>query len=376
MKKYIIGQKISSQEAMELSIEEAKKGLAWVSPNPPVGCVIVDKTHKILSYAHHKKFGQAHAEINALKKIKNKKQLEGASLYVTLEPCTHQGKTPACTDTLKKYSFKKIYYGQKDLNPKVCGQGIKKLQSQKISCKKYSFFQKEIEDLYRIFNYNMTHKKTFISLKVASTLDGMMALSDGSSQWISCEASRDYVAKLRAYHDGVLIGVGTFLEDNPRLNIRKTPFQKKQNYVVILDPQGASLNLMKQSQLIKHRSLSKIIVVTKNIKQKSKGIQILKAPWNPAQKEFDLNQLKSILYQDYGLSSLLVEGGSYTFSSFVSQDQAQLLYQFLSPSLLGSFQALSWLEQLKTFDMKSKKRLKLLDYKQIDQDLLVKLMFS
>ena len=369
---YSVGQKLSAKQAMSLSIEEAKKGLPWVSPNPPVGCVILDKDHKLLASAYHQSFGKDHAEISALKKIKNKKLLKGAYLYVTLEPCSHKGKTPPCVNTLNKYAWNTIYYGQKDPNSKVNGKGIKKLQVKKIKIKKYNGFNKEIEDLYRVFNYNHQEKKAFVSLKVASTLDGMMALDDGSSQWISSKASRDHVSFLRACHDSVLIGVGTFLEDNPRLNIRKAGLSKKKNTVVILDPQGDCLDLLKKSQLSQVRDLSKIIVITKNIKHKK--IRTICCPWKDSENQFDLESLKSLLYKE-GLSSVLVEGGSNTFSSFVSQEQANVLYQFLNPSLVGGLRGLSWLESLEIENLKSKKPLKLIDSCQFEEDLLLKMIF-
>lgn len=422
MKKYSIGQKISAEQAMAISIEEAKKGLGWVSPNPPVGCTIVDKNHCFLSSAYHKAYGKDHAEIEALKKIKDKKKLIGAHLYVTLEPCNHKGKTPPCTQTLIKHSFDTIYYGQKDLNPKVNGKGLKEIKSKGIKIKKYKSFEKNIQDLYRIFNYNMIHKKSFISLKVASTLDGMMALSDGSSQWISSQSSRDYVSTLRAHHDAVLIGVGTFLEDNPKLNIRNPFFHKKHNHVVILDPHGDCLDLLEDSKIAQCRESSKIIVVTKQsffdkkaaackktkkkndrlqqpfsckelplhkkinprceqkkiacAQQSLEKIKLLTCDWDISKNQFDLSDLKSILYLSANLNSVLVEGGAHTFSCFVSQEEANLLYQFVNPSLVGGVNGLSWLQALKISRLDQKKELNLLEFYQLDEDILFKMKFK
>ena len=363
--------------AISLSIEEAKKGRGWVSPNPPVGCVILDKNQVLLSSAYHTAYGKSHAEIEALKKIKNKKLLEGAHVYVTLEPCAHHGKTPPCVETLIKYPLSSVHYGQKDFNSKTKGLGIKKLKSKGIAVKEYTHFKNSIKDLYEAFNHNMIEKETFVSLKVASSLDGMIGLHDGSSQWITSQPSRDYVSVLRSYHDAVLVGVGTFLEDNPRLNSRKPPFHKKINKVVILDPLGRSLHLLEKSNLSKVRPLSDIIIITKDKKNISnKKIKVICCPWNILKNQFDLKKLKSILYLDFGICSLLVEGGAGVFSSFLEQGEAEILFQFLSPCIIGGKKGVSWSEQLKTINLKQKKEVQLLESSHLGLDLLLKFSLS
>ena len=370
-----IGQKLTSQEAMNLSIEEAKKGRAWVSPNPPVGCVILDKNKCFLSTGYHTSYGKAHAEIEALKKIKDKKKLKGAYVYVTLEPCAHHGKTSPCVDALIKYPLDTVYYGQQDCNLKTKGLGLKKLKSKGIKTKKYTLFLQDIEDLYKEFCYNHAYQKTFVSLKVATSLDGKMGLVDGSSQWISSQASRDYVSHLRAYHDAVLIGLRTFLEDNPRLNSRKAPFNTRKNKVILLDPKGRSFSLLKSSQLAQVRPLSNIIVVTSpKTKISSKEIQSITCPIKSFTRQFDLQELKSILYLKYGISSLLVEGGAFTFSSFLEQKAAGCLYQFLSPCILGK-NGISWSQELKIKNLKQKQVLQLRHSTSKDADLLLKYLF-
>ncbi len=377
MEKKLLGQKISSQTAMSLSIEEAKKGRGWVSPNPPVGCVILDKNYCLLSSAYHTAHGKDHAEIEALKKIKNKKSLAGAHIYVTLEPCAHHGKTPPCVETLIKYPLSSVHYGQKDFNVKTKGLGIKKLKSKGIVVKEYTHFNNSIEDLYEVFNCNVTKQKTFVSLKVATSLDGMIGLNDGSSQWITSQPARDYVSTLRAYHDAVLIGIGTFLEDNPRLNSRRSPFEEKKNKVVILDPSGRSLHLLEKSNLSKVRSLSDIVVIIKGKQNLSKRkMNIIPGPWSVFQNQFDLKELKSILYLDFGICSLLVEGGASTFSSFLNQEEAEVLYHFLNPSVIGGNRGISWSEKLKITNLKQKKIYKLVDHSPMGDDLFFKYSFS
>ncbi len=377
MERKLIGKKFSSKAAMHLSIEEAKKGKGWVSPNPPVGCVILDKNQCFLSSAYHKAYGKHHAEMEALKKIKNKKSLKGAHVYVTLEPCAHYGKTPPCVEALIKYPLSSVHYGQKDCNPKTRGLGIKKLKDKGIATKKYTYFKNSIKDLYEVFNYNKIQQKTFVSLKVATSLDGMIGLQDGSSQWITSQSARDYVSVLRAHNDAVLIGVGTFLEDNPKLNSRKPPFHRKKNKVVILDPSGHSLDLLEKSNLSKVRSLSHIIVVTKDKPSVGKRkMKVIRCLWNASKNQFDLKKLKSILYLEFGIGSVLVEGGANTFSSFLEQEEAEILYQFLSPCILGGEQGISWSEQLKIADLRKKKVVQLVDHFYKEKDLFLKFSFS
>ena len=363
--------------AMSLSIEEAKKGRGWVSPNPPVGCVILDKNQCLLSSAYHSAYGKAHAEIEALKKVKDKKQLKGAHIYVTLEPCAHYGKTSPCVETLIQYPLSSVHYGQEDCNPKTKGLGIEKLKSKGIATKKYTFFKDSIKDLYEVFNYNMNKQESFVSLKVATSLDGKIGLIDGSSQWISSPPARDYVSFLRAYNDAVLIGVRTFLEDNPKLNSRKPPFHRKKNKIVILDPEARSLHLLEQSHLLQVRPFSNVIVVTKNKSKPLKTkVKLVQCPWKPFENQFDLKKLKSILYLDFGICSLLVEGGAATFSAFLEQEEAGSLYQFLSPCIIGGRRGLSWSEKLKTINLSQKKVVKLVNHVSIGTDLLFKFSLS
>lgn len=346
------GQKISPKEAMELAISEARKGLGRVSPNPPVGCVILDKDQKFLAKGYHKAYGENHAEIEALKQIKNKKLLKKASLYVTLEPCAHQGKTPSCVETLLKYPFKTVIYGDKDPNPKTCGKSLKLLEKYQIKTKKFDFYQEEIQKLYEVFSFNMKFRKTFVGLKVASSLDGMIAFSDGRSQWITCEKSRDQVSYLRGCYDGVLIGRDTFLQDNPRLNSRHPLFCDKTNKVVILDPEGRCAEYIAGSRLTEVRDIKDIILVIGGSGFSNASFKILKAPFLKGKNSFHLENLLTRLYEDFHLSSLLVEGGAGVFSSFVEQNQIQRMYQFIGPVVMGGIKGRGWTESVCLNDMK------------------------
>lgn len=351
--------KFSEREAMELAIKEAEKGQGFVSPNPPVGCVILNKDNKFLSSGFYSHYGAVHAEVSALNKIKDKKVLKGAQLFVTLEPCSHFGQNPPCVDRLLKWPFASVTYGMEDPNPKVKGQGLKKLQKRGIKVKPSSCLQNSLRRLCEAFSLNMEEKRTFCALKVASSLDGVCALSHGESQWITGDESRNYTSRLRACFDAVLIGVNTFLEDNPSLNCRKKGFEKTSNKVCILDPSGRSLKLISKSKLTSVRPVEDIFVIThQTVNKKNYPFKILVTPFlKPYKNEFDLKRLSFQLYEEK-LCSILVEGGARTFSSFLEQNAVQRLYHFINPCLLGGLKGRYWTENLSISSLNFKKQLK------------------
>ena len=363
---------ISDKQAMYLAIKEAKKGQGFVLPNPPVGCVILSKNRTLLSSGFYSHYGSLHAEISALNKIADKNLLEGAHLFVTLEPCSHFGQNPPCVDSLIKYPLTSVTYGIEDPNPKVKGQGLQKLKKRGFIVRKTEFFQNTIHRLYESFSLNMQENRTFFALKVACSLDGMLCLSHGDSQWITGKKSRHFISELRSEFDGVLIGIGTFLTDNPRLNIRKKGFENYSNKVCILDPSGHSLKLISKSNIACVRPLEKIFVITrKSIKKQAYPFRVLTANWNSNLAQFDLKDLSKQLYQEAGLHSLLIEGGARVFSSFLQQNQAQRLYQFINPCFIGGAKGRAWTEDLSIKNLMNKKSLKTKEIVPFSEDILI-----
>ena len=327
-----VGHPLSDKSAMELALNIAQKGLGHVEPNPPVACVILNRNNKLLSFGWHKKYGGAHAEVEALKKIKNKGQLKGAKVFVTLEPCHHYGKTPPCSKELVKYPIHSVTYGA--IDPLVEKKGVHFLKRKGIKIIHSSDFKKEAEELVAPFKFSVLNKKPFVSLKIASSLDGVSALTKGESQWITSEKARQHAQFLRATHSAVLIGVNTLLKDNPRLNIRLSGFKQKKNKVVILDPKGQSFSFLSRSQLLKAHSADEIIVCCSDRLKKTHlphGIKIKSFSSSPK----GLSKMLKTLYEEEGLQSLLVEGGPYCWSQFLKNKIAQKLYLYMSPRIIG-----------------------------------------
>ena len=317
---------LDKEQAMLLAIEQARQGLGRVSPNPPVGAVILNSKGQLLSTGYHQALGADHAEIMAINNSKH--SLKHSVLYVTLEPCAHQGLTPSCADQLAKLPFSKVCIGLKDPNPKVFGRGIEKLKKASIEVEMYEGpLANQLEELIEIFSYNMKEKKPFVALKIASSLDGSITVLN--RKWITNEVSREYVSLLRGHYDAVCIGVQTFLTDNPRLNSRHPHFLDQENTVIILDPEGLSFTALKDSHLLQVRDPSKVIIVTQ---QPPKSLSLPYCVIQQEKSPFDLDQLFTQLFQK-GIYSILVEGGGEVFSSFLRKSQR--IYLFLSPFLAG-----------------------------------------
>ena len=350
---YIIGDTLTEDQAMEWAIELAQKGVGFVSPNPPVGCVILSSQRELIGFGYHEKYGSEHAEIKALSSVKNPLQLKGALVFVTLEPCAHQGKTPPCSERLKKLPIAQLVYAMEDPHSKVSGKGLADIKKGGgIQVKKYHFSdkQKECEILLKKmmnpFLYSIQNKKSYVSLKVACTFDGVMALKNGQSQWITNELSREYVHQLRAENDALLIGIETFKSDQPKLNVRHKYYPQKQNKVILLDPKGESLSTMIKSSVYEcHNPEDIYVVVCKGVDvQNAFGVKVLVAP-ELSPGNFDLSWLTNEFYR-LEIGTIMLEGGAGVYSSFLKQKQVQKCYLFYGSKILGMSSGVSWTKAL------------------------------
>lgn len=387
-----MGQKLDPDEAMQLALVEASKGFAFVSPNPLVGCVILDAEDRLISFGHHHRYGGPHAEIDALEKLLNTAQgaakdlqllLKDCTVYVTLEPCAHEGKTSSCAKELAQYPIKKLIYGLQDPNPFVQGKGAAILKKAGIETKLFnevsgnSAIQQSLEEICEAFLLNFRRQEIFISLKVASSLDGHLGLQTGESQWITGEKSRHVGHELRAAHDATLIGVNTFLQDNPSLSLRIQGLQKK-NKVVVLDSTGRGLKEafkdQKKWKLFQAENLETVFWVVDQkhfdsikslLSQKPHHLEVL-----CVEKTQDLKQVLELLYQ-HQLRSIYVEGGAAVLSSFLNQRKAHRLYLFQAPVLIGGGLGKSWSQALDIGKLSDKLLLKQVQRMALDQDLLI-----
>lgn len=358
---------LAPEQAMMLAVEEGRKGAGFVSPNPLVGCVITDSNHQFLASAHHAKVGQDHAETAALKKISDPKKLEGAHVYVTLEPCAHEGRTPSCAKALAALPIASVTYGLQDPNPLVSGKGAEILKAAGKKVVLLESLKDELEELAEIFLMNMRQQRPFVGVKVASSLDGRIALADGTSQWITGEAAREHVHFLRGMFDTVLTGAGTVLKDNPKLNSRDPRFSDKAQKVVILDPDGEAMSRIHELNVAQVRASEDVFVVVRpGLARKLHYGRVLEAPLTD--KGFDLLEVLKIL-KDHKIESVFVEAGGFTVSRFLRANLVDRLYLFMAAKILG--EGMSWTEGLKLRSLAETPQLRKIRVQTFGEDLLL-----
>jgi len=322
---------MTDESYMKRALSLARKGKRWTSPNPMVGCVVV-KEGRIIGEGYHKRFGENHAEINAINSASE--SLEGSTFYVSLEPCSHYGKTPPCVDRIIDSGAACVIAGVLDPNPSVSGRGIKKLKNHGIETR-VGVLEEECRDLNEKFFTFMTTKIPFVTLKYAQTIDGRIASATGHSQWISSKASRRFAHALRAEHDAVLVGVDTVIRDDPELTVR---LARGRNPVrVIVD---STLRIPEDVTVLQNqRKATTLIAVTPQSSQKKRlhfrerGIETIVIDEDGAGR-VDLRKLL-IALGEKGLSSVLVEGGSNIITSFVKEGLPDRIVIITAPKILG-----------------------------------------
>ncbi len=323
---------MNAEQWMERAIELAKLGVNFVSPNPRVGAVII-KNGQIVAEGYHQYFGGPHAEINAIENAKGI-ELDGATLVVNLEPCSHFGKTPPCTSAIVEKRFAKVVIGMVDPNPLVAGKGIQILRNAGIEIE-VGVLEKECRWLNRFFIKDMLESKPYVILKVAQSLDGSIATSNYQSKWITSEKSRELVWKLRREVDAILIGKTTALKDDPTLTLHnlvgKTPLR------IVLD---TNLSLPLELKLFTDDFREKtLLVVSDSLHLSGKadalttaGVKILQSPTKDG--FIDIEPLLQILYEDHRVASLVVEGGAQIYSSFVRENLWDEVNFFVAPKII------------------------------------------
>lgn len=320
---------MSDRDYMLRAIELAKKGIGWTNPNPMVGAVIV-KDGKIIGEGYHARYGEYHAERNAIASLKE--SAEGATLYVTLEPCCHHGKTPPCTDAILENKIKRVVIGSGDPNPKVAGKGADILRKAGVQVEE-DFMREECGSLNRVFFHYITTGTPYVVMKYAMTADGKIATKTGASRWITGEASREEVQRMRSQYMGIMVGIGTVLADDPMLNVR---IEGKRSPVRIIC--DSHLRIPLDSQICRTaRQYRTIIACAEDEREKSRkleemGIQVVHCP--DGNGEVDLKRLMECV-GNLGIDSILLEGGGTLNDSALRAGIVQKIMVFVAPKLFG-----------------------------------------
>ncbi len=325
------------------AIELAKRGLYTTRPNPRVGCVVV-QGDKIVAEGWHEKFGAAHAEVNALKKAGD--LARGATLYVSLEPCNHQGKTPACCELLIESGISEVVVAMRDPNPSVEGKGIERLRAAGINVIA-PYLQAEAEELNPGFSKRMLHGLPYVMCKMAMSLDGRSAMASGESQWITGPAARADVQRLRARSCAVLTGVGTVLSDNPGLNVRpeemvetvssqaNQPMEIRQPLRVVVD---SKLRTPPQAKIITLPGENLFAVAAPHSQQYERfaGTHVEIKSFEGDHNRVSLHGLIEYLAQQRHCNEVLLEAGPVLCGAMIQAGLVDEIVVYIGPKLLGS----------------------------------------
>jgi len=351
---------ISHKKYMEVAIQLAEKGKGFVSPNPLVGCIIV-KRGKIVGRGYHKKYGEAHAEINALKSAG--KKANNATMYVNIEPCSHWGKTSPCTETIVEGGIREVVVGMEDPNPLV--DGYKELKFRGLKTR-IGILREKAKKLNEVYTKYVKTKKPFVILKLATSLDGKIATSTGDSKYITSKEARIYVHQLRNDVDAVMVGINTIIRDNPLLDSRLV--KGKNPTKIIVD---STLKISERAKVLKDPS--KVIIVTTNKaprkkidKLHQKGVRIISL--KPKKGLVDLKELIKELGKSE-ISSVMIEGGAELSGNAIKEGVVDKLLIFSAPKIIGN--GLGPIKDLGITKVNEAIKLKNILTKNIGKDLLV-----
>lgn len=316
---------------MNRALKLARKGEAWVSPNPMVGAVIV-KENRIIGEGYHEKFGGNHAEINAI--LRSSEPIEGSTFFITLEPCTHYGKTPPCVERMISLKPARVVIGTTDPNPLVSGKGIKALSEHGIDTT-LGVLENACRELNERFFKFIQTRTPFVTLKFAQTLDGRIATASGHSKWISSIPSRRFAHKLRSIHDAVLVGVGTVLQDDPELTVRLTRGRNPVRIIV-----DSRLRIPLHARVLKHQGTAKTIIATTKGADPEKrtllmdmGVDVI-----PIDEDFRHRIDMMRLFTELGkkeISSVLVEGGAAVITTVLREQLADRAVVIIALMIAG-----------------------------------------
>lgn len=338
---------INDSEAMSIALRIAKKGMHSVKANPMVGCVIT-RDEKIISQGYHQKFGEGHAEVNALKKIRHKAQ--DATIYVTLEPCDHKGKTPSCAQAIIDSGAKKVIIATLDPNPLVNGNGMQKLIDANIEVK-VGLLEDEAKELNRGFIKRMQTGMPFVTCKIAMSIDGKSSMASGESKWITSEASRLDVQHLRSNNQAILTGYKTVIKDNPSMTVRLNNIDSSPLRVVV----DKDNNIKDNSLNIFSNDAQTIILNSKNTKKLKSG-------------KLDLSDALHNL-GNKGINYVLLESGPGLVGAMIEENLINEFIIYIAPILMG--ESAKSMNNIIIDSMSDKINLSITDTRMVGQDIKI-----
>nr|WP_041556094.1 bifunctional diaminohydroxyphosphoribosylaminopyrimidine deaminase/5-amino-6-(5-phosphoribosylamino)uracil reductase RibD [Carnobacterium sp. 17-4] len=351
---------------MRMALDLARKGKGWTTPNPLVGAVIV-KGGRVIGQGYHQKYGQPHAEVNAI--VSAKKDVTGATLYVTLEPCSHFGKTPPCSDLLIDKNIKRVVVGTLDPNPLVAGKGIERLRSNGIEVVT-GVLEEESQKLNEIFIKYIVTKEPFVVMKNAMSLDGKIATVTGESQWISGESSRKQVHSLRHELAGIMVGIETIIKDDPQLTSRT--LNSRNPIRIVVDSQ---LRIPIASKVLTQQDKAKTIVATtkranneklETLKQMGIEVIVTKEKYG----RVDLQELMKVVGAK-GIDSILLEGGATLNFSALEEGIVDKIQSYIAPKIIGGKEAKTAVEGAGVHSLKSAFQIDRMTPVMVGEDLFV-----
>lgn len=371
---------MDDQQYMQLALELARKAMGRTSPNPMVGAVVV-KNNLILGRGYHAKAGTAHAEIHALREAGE--DSKGATLYVTLEPCSHYGRTPPCTKAIIEAGISRVVAAMADPNPLVAGRGFEQLRQAGIEVQ-YGLMEAEAERLNEVFIKYITIGKPFVVMKTAMTLDGKIAATSGDSKWVTGEEARLMVHRLRDRYDAIMVGIGTVLTDDPALTTRLPEAKGRDPIRVIVDSRA---RLPLESRVITqlpqrvvtdkttNTSMAPTIIATTNLAPQAKLKALEKAgAWimvTPAKDgQVDLAKLMEQLAAE-GITGILLEGGSQLNASALETGIVDKVISFIAPKIIGGREAPGPVGGVGITKMNQAIQLSNIAVEQIGQDIII-----
>ena len=330
-----IGTVLTIDQCFALAYRLALEGLGRVSPNPLVGCVITDNQYRLLGMGRHRCYGQQHAEVDAVQQVENSSlasQLQNSKFFITLQPCSHFGKTPPCTELIIKCRAAEVYYAQRDPNPLVA-DSEKILSEAGITCHYYHYPDINwLDEVYLWHQQHPTVNRPFVAAKIASTIDGRFASHDSNRLVITNNRAQRYGHLLRWRYDAIMIGKQTLYLDNPTLNVRLDGLITRNPWKIVF----ADAKILQNSNLnVIHHQPEKTIIVINEQQQITDPPPKVHIVSIPAQQPLRY-LLQDILYRQFNINSILLEGGGKLWSAFFAERLVDKLHLFQSPKILGN----------------------------------------